>query len=168
MFQMNKERETMLIKRQIMYVVIAFMLSACGTILPGKLYSLHDGVVMEFQIERSYGTGGMYAQNIKTGESLSGQYTGTYKGGGTATTFGSGGYTGSTSNYTTGAMYQHSGQVNTTSTTFIPPTDATARGVLIGNKGTIIELYMEIRPGIVPKGHGEGIDNKGNRYQVQF
>lgn len=123
---------------------------------------------MEFQIERSYGTGGMSAQNSKSGESFSGQYTGTYKGGGTATTFGSGRYSGSTSNYSTGTIYQHSGQVTSSGTTFIPPSDATARGVLIGDKGTVIELYMEIRPGIVPKGHGEGIDNKGNRYQVQF
>lgn len=149
-------------------LVVVVLLSACGTTLPGKLYSLHDGTAMEFQIERSYGTGGMSAQNLKTGESFSGQYTGTYKGGGTATTIGRGSYTGSTSNYATGSMYQHSGSVNTTSTTFIPPRDATARGVLVGDKGTVIELYMEIRPGIVPKGHGEGIDNKGIRYQVQF
>lgn len=155
-------------KRSITCILIAFMLSACGTKLPGKLYSLDDGVVMEFQIERSYGTGGMYAQNFKTGENFSGQYTGVYKGGGTATTFGSGSYTGSSTNISTGTMYQHSGQVTSNSTTFIPPSNATARGVLIGDKGTVIELYMEIRPGIVPKGQGEGVDNKGNRYQIQF
>jgi len=128
------------IKNPITYIVVEFMLSACGTKLPGKLYSLHDGVVMEFQIERSYGTGGMYAQNLKTGESFSGQYTGTYKGGGTATTFGSGRYTGSTSNHSPGTMYQHSGQINSASTAFLPPPNATARGVLVGNKGTVIEL----------------------------
>ena len=147
---------------------IAMLLVACGTKLPGKLYSLEDGVVMEFQIERSYGTGDMYAQNLKTGEKFSGQYTGTYKGGGTTTTTGSGDYSGTTSSSSTGTIYRHSGSVSTSSTSFTPPSDATARGVLIGDKGTVIELYMDIRPGIVPKGHGEGIDNKGRRYQVQF
>jgi len=122
---------------------------------------------MEFQIERSYGTGGMYAQNPKTGENFSGQYTGTYKDGGSATTSSSGNYSGTVLN-TQGKIYQHSGQISSTSTTYIPPSDATARGVLIGDRGTVIELYMEIRPGIIPKGHGEGIDKKGNRYQVQF
>lgn len=136
--------------KRLFVIVVTTILAACGTTLPGKLYSLQDGVVMDFQIERSYGTGGMFAQNQKTGEKLTGQYTGTYKGGGTATTFGSGNH------------------FSFSSITFIPPSDATARGVLMGDKGTVIELYMEIRPGIVPKGHGEGIDNKGNRYQVQF
>ena len=155
--------------KQLVYLVtLLFLLSACGTKLPGKLYSLEDGVILDFQIERSYGTGGMYAQNLKTGEYFSGQYTGTYKGGGTATTSGSGQYSGTTTNVSTGTMYQNTGNISSSATTFIPPTDATARGVLIGDKGTVIELYMEIRPGIVPKGHGEGIDNKSRRYQVQF
>lgn len=158
-------------KHLFLAIITIIVVSGCGTTLttlPGKLYSLGDGAIMEFQIERSYGTGGIYAQNVKTGESFSGQYTGTYKGGGTVTSFGSGSYSGSTTSPLTGTMYQHSGQANSTSTTFIPPRDATARGVLVGDRGTVIELYMEIRPGIVPKGHGEGIDNKGNRYQVQF
>lgn len=149
-------------------IAASIILTACSATLPGKLYSLQDGIVIDFQIERSYGTGAMYAQNNKTGEKFTGQYTGTYKGGGTATTFGSGSYRGSTTSYAIGSMHQHSGNISSSSTTFIPPSDATARGVLIGDKGTVIELYMEIRPGIVPKGHGEGIDNKGNRYQVQF
>lgn len=156
------------LKQLVSLVATVLLLTACATKLPGKLYSLSDGVVMEFQIERSHGTGGMYAQNHKTGENFSGQYTGTYKGGGIATTIGSGRYTGSTTSHSTGNMYRHSGNISSTSTTFAPPSDATARGVLMGDKDTVIELYMEIRPGIVPKGHGEGIDNKGNRYQVQF
>lgn len=154
--------------KRLFSIVATLILTACGTTLPGKLYSLQDGVVMDFQIEKSHGTGGMYAQNNKTGEKFTGQYTGTYKGGGMETTIGSGSYRGSSTSYTTGSMYQHSGNVSSSSTKFMPPSDATARGVLMGDNGTVIELYMEIRPGIVPKGHGEGIDNKGNRYQVQF
>lgn len=155
-------------RKALLFFAVGVTLTACGTTIPGKLYSLQDGTVMEFKIERSYGTGGMSAQNHKSGEVFSGQYTGTYKGGGAATTVGTGQVSGSTSNFATGSTYQHSGQFTSNTTTFIPPSNATARGILIGDKGTVIELYMDIRPGIVPKGHGEGIDNKGFRYQVQF
>lgn len=154
--------------QRLFIIIILTLLTACGTKLPGKLYSIQDGVTMDFEIERSYGTGAMFAENRKTGEKFTGQYTGTYKGGGTATTMSSGLRRGTTTSVERGSIYQHSGTISSSSTTFIPPSDATARGILMGDKGTVIELYMEIRPGIVPKGHGEGIDNKGNRYQVQF
>lgn len=153
--------------RLAIYFIFVLALTACGTKLLGKLYSLDDGTAMDFQIERSNGTGGMFAQNLKTGENFTGQYTGTYKGGGVARTTEDGSYNGST-NRANGTLYQHSGNFRSNKTTFIAPTDATARGVLIGDKGTVIELYMEIRPGIVPKGHGEGVDNNDKRYQVQF
>lgn len=143
------------------------LLSACtGTKLPGKLYSLSDGNTMNFQIETSYGTGSMFAQDELTGESFSGQYTSTYKGGGAVTAVGGGRQTGTITS--PGNMYRYSGNTASTTTYFAPPTGATARGVLMGDKGTVIELYMEIRPGIIPKGHGTGIDNRGMRYQVQF
>ena len=157
----------MILIRNTIFIVLALTLTACSAKLLGKLYSLDDGTAMDFQIERSNGTGGMFAQNSKTGESFTGQYTGTYKGGGTATTTEDGSYAGST-NRANGTLYQQSGKFKSNRTTFIAPTDATARGVLIGDKGTVIELYMEIRPGIVPKGHGEGVDNHDKRYQVQF
>lgn len=157
----------MLMLRKAIFFVLALTLTSCSAKLLGKLYSLDDGVAMDFQIERSNGTGGMYAQNLKTGESFTGQYTGTYKGGGIASSIEDGSYAGSTYR-ANGTLYQHSGEFKSNRTTFIAPTDATARGVLIGDKGTVIELYMEIRPGIVPKGHGEGVDNRDKRYQVQF
>lgn len=153
-------------KKILIPILISILLAGCQSMLPGKLYSLQDANVMDFEIQTSYGTGDMTAYNHKTGERFTGQYTGTYKGGGTATSLGGGRYSGSS--YSSGTISQHSGRVSSTATTFIPPSDATARGVLMGDKGTVIELYMEIRPGIVPKGHGEGIDNHGNRYQVQF
>lgn len=160
-------KKIMILIRRAVFFVLILTLTSCGTKLLGKLYSLDDGTAMDFQIERSNGTGGMFAQNLKTGESFTGQYTGTYKGGGVATTTEDGSYTGSTSR-TNGTLYQHSGKFKTNRTTFIAPTDATARGVLIGDKGTVIELYMDIKPGIIPKGHGEGVDNHDKRYQVQF
>ena len=109
----------------------------------------------------------MFAQNLKTGENFTGQYTGTYKGGGVARTSEDGSYNGST-NRANKTLYQHSGRFKSNRTTCIAPTDATARGVLIDDRGTVIDLCMEIRPGIVPKGHGEGVDNNDKRYKVQF
>ncbi len=144
----------------------AVLLSACGTKLPGKFYELSDGTALEFQIERSYGMGGTYAQNPKTGEKFSGQYTAIAVGGGVAASFGNSSLSGTSTNLATGTMYRNTGAVANTTTTFVPPANATSRG--IGVRRTVIELYMMIRRGPVPKGHGEGVDNKGARYQVQL
>lgn len=129
----------------------ALLLAGCGISLPGKLYSLQDGTELKFEIETSFGTGAMRAENPKTGEKFEGQYTGTTSGG--------------------GVINAHS-RLNTGQTVntqvFVPPSSANARGILRGDKGTVIEIYLDIRPGPRPKGHGEGIDNNGVRYQVQF
>ncbi len=42
--------------------VIAISLAGCVAI-PGKMYSLKDGTELTFEIQRSYGTGDMSAQN---------------------------------------------------------------------------------------------------------
>lgn len=123
-----------------------------GTMLDGSLVSLKDGVVMPFQIERSRGTGALRATNPQTGEVFEGQYTGRFTGGGFATG----------SVFTPGVGY---------STVHLsrPPTGAEARGYLRGSKGTVISVALDIVPAILrPHGYGEGKDNKGNNYQVQF
>ena len=124
--------------------------ASLGT-LNGSMFSMKDGAELSFQIERSSGTGGMWATNLKTGEMFKGQYTGRYNDGGSsfATVRGSTGATG-------------------TVTVFTPPTSANARGFLRGDKGTVIDIYLDITPGIVPRGTGEGMDNSGIRYRVQF
>ena len=123
-----------------------------GTMLPGKMFSLNDGAQFEFEIQTSYGTGIMTAFNPANGEKFSGQYTGIYKGGGTE----QGVYTNSWG-FTTGSV-----------TTKSAPTGAVAKGVLVGDKGTVINVNMDIQPGARPTGFGEGVDNKGARYQIQF
>ena len=144
-------------------VVCACLLAGCvGTMLPGKLYSLGDApTVLEFQIEISFGTGKITAKNPKTGESFDGQYTGVmhHTAGSSAPIV-----------VPTGATALERGaQQGAAIAAAAPKADyATARGVLIGDKGTTIELTMEIQPGLKPSGHGEGQDNKGVRYQVQF
>ncbi len=133
-------------------LIATALLAGCGVALPGKIYALDDATVLSFEIETSYGTGDMRAHNPKTGETFTGQYTGTTKGGGYSY--------GSAVNWQTGQTV--SGSVYTA------PSSANARGVLIGDKGTVIEMFLDIKPGLRPKGHGEGRDNHGRRYQVQF
>jgi hypothetical protein len=134
-------------------LLLAAVLGLCaGCSLPGKLYALEDGTVLEFSIERSHGTGQMHVRNLGTGEVFEGQYTGITKGGGVL--IGTG-------------FNQQTGQ-STTTTGFMPATHANAGGVLIGDHGTVIELEMEIKPGPRPRGYGSGRDNQGRRYQVQF
>ena len=123
--------------------------------LKGKMVSLQGGEEFAFEIEKSTGTGGMWAANPKTGEVLQGQYTAKGSGGGYSTGSVSG--TNSAGRYTTQNV-----QI------FSPPTSANAQGYLRGDKGTVIEIYLEIKPGWTPTGFGPGNDNKGNRYQVQF
>lgn len=109
----------------------------------------------------------MYAQNVATGETFTGRYTGHYREGGLAMSQGMGTYSGISTQPGSTPIYT-SGTIATTSATFVPPTSADAGGILIGTKGTVIEVYLDITPGIVPSGVGTGIDNAGNRYQIQF
>jgi hypothetical protein len=119
--------------------------------LPGKMFDLSDGTEMTFEIQKSYGTGLMTAYNPATQERFSGQYTATFSGGGT----------------TRGTMTNSSGESSTVSIVS-PPQSANARGILKGDSGTIISISLDIQPGLRPRGHGEGIDNKSVRYQVHF
>ncbi len=150
-------------KRRLCIATATLLLAGCaGKMLPGKLYSLNDAAILDFQIQTSYGTGKLTAANPKTGERFEGQYTGTYENGGTTVsrvnTFDPAKAV--NRNNTPGQGY------NIVSNT--APTKATARGVLIGDKGTTIELFMNIVPGLRPTGHGQGTDNKGAKYQLQF
>lgn len=132
-----------------LFAMIVVALAACA--LPGKMYSLNDGTESAFEIQRSSGTGGMTAHNPKTGERFTGQYTATAIGGGTSR-----------------IDIDLGGTKSGTGTVYTPPSYANARGILRGDKGTVISVYLDIRPGLRPTGHGEGVENIGNRYQFQF
>ncbi len=136
----------------IILLITLSLISCAGKILPGKMYSLTNGTEMDFKIQTSYGTGSLSAFNPSTGENFTGQYTGTYQGGGSSH----------------GTIYNANGNRAATVATYSPPTNANARGILKGDKGTIISIYLDIQPGFRPTGHGEGIDNNNVRYQVQF
>ena len=140
---------------------LALFLNACGTVLPGKLYQLSDATVLEFEIETSTGTGAMRATHPKTGEKFTGQYTGVTRGSAPIVVMQQ--PPAGNTHFERG-MQQGAAQAAAQGR----PTYATARGILIGDKGTTIQLLMEIQPSLRPKGSGEGTDNKGERYQVQF
>lgn len=148
--------------RWISALFLALVLTGCGTPLTGKLYSLKDATTLTFEIETSMGTGDMRATNPKTGEKFAGQYTGIRKSSTVLLPAGTGNKPPSPGESFVRGLNGQAGD------TLIVPGYATARGVLTGDKGTMIELFMEIQPGLRPKGHGEGTDNKGGRYQVQF
>jgi hypothetical protein len=117
--------------------------------IPGKMFSLKDGTELAFSAQYSTGSGILTANNPSTGENFTGQYTGIYTGGGVSTTKGGGLFSSSV-------------------TTTTAPTGAKIAGILKGDKGTIINITMEIQPGLNPTGFGEGVDNNGVHYQIQI
>jgi hypothetical protein len=101
---------------------------AAGQMIPGIIYSLKDGGIINCSIEYSNGQGKMEAQNPQTGEKFTGIYTGV----------------------------------------FMNELMAKCKGILIGDKGTIISLTMEINIGNawnLPFGYGDGEDNNNIKYQ---
>lgn len=127
------------------------------TMIPGRIYCLKDGTELQFAIERTNGQGSMTATNLTTGE----RFTGTYS-----------------AMVTEGGAVEHSTLANNWGTTTgtvsktTMATKAVGRGILRGDKGTIISLTLEIKPSynpaINPSGFGEGTDNHGLVYQIQF
>ena len=134
----------------IVCLLLAVMLCACSTktgrMLPGKMYSMQDGAELEFRIETSRGSGGLEAVNLETGEHFTGHYAASYVGGGSAV-----------------------GLLDDVPMVMVAaPTGANAQGILRGDRGTVIGIYLTIKPGDTPTGHGEGKDNRGQLYQVYF
>ena len=120
------------------------------------MYNLQDGTEFDFAIQRTSGAGSLYARNLKTGEVFSGHYTAMLVNGGSST-----------------GTYQNAWGFKAGSvTTSRPATNAVGKGILRGNKGTVISFSMDIKPSwdarIYPSGFGEGTDNKGEKYQLQF
>ena len=55
--------------------VAAFLLAGCGGMIPLKIYS-DSGKVLDFEIEKSSGTGRVTARDNTTGEQFAGEYVG--------------------------------------------------------------------------------------------
>jgi hypothetical protein len=149
-------------KKNILMLSLLILALGCATVkpaqktmLPGKIYSLKDGTALSFTIEMAVNSGDMTAYNPLTNENFTGRYTGIFTGGGVS------------QSTATNNWGNTSGKVTTVS----GPTGAKVKGILRGDKGTVIDLNMDVQPGTVrnpPTGIGEGIDNNGLHYQVQF
>ena len=97
----------------------AALLTGCaGGMLQGSMYRLDNGAQWPFGIQTSYGTGNLTASDPQSGESFTGQYTATARGGGNS--FGT----------VNGMSRSMSGQmISTTGTvqTYSPPDSAAAK-----------------------------------------
>lgn len=145
--------------------LLTFLFSGCAVapptptgpiMIPGHMFSLKDGTELTFAIERSSGVGIMTARNLTTGEEFTGNYTAMVVDGGVST-----------------GTYKNAWGTNTgTVTTNTQATRGVGKGILRGNMGTVISISMDINPSynprINPSGFGEGTDNNGIKYQVQF
>lgn len=135
--------------RFLVYILTAVVLSGCiamGTMLPGRIYAEPNGQVLQFSIEKSRGQGKMTAYNPQTDERFTGEYSAMYVGGSSTV-----GMVGGKN------VVLHQG-----------PTGANGKGVLVGDKGTMIRLFLEIESGNRPTGHGTGTDQEGKRYEIFF
>ena len=127
--------------------LLAALLAGCvGGMIPGRMYTAASGRTLPFSIQTSYGNGKMEALDPATGEKFTGEYAAFYKG--------------------EESVHGHVGEAEVS--LYKPPTGANAHGILVGDKGTTIRLYFEIKPGLRPTGYGTGTDQNGNRYEVFF
>lgn len=135
-----------------------------GDMLPCEMISLTDGtrLICEVEFTSSLQRGGiMTAMNPVTNESFKGEYRVTMSGGGSSTAV------------VTDQWGFASGTVKTKSDF----TSAVARGFFKGDKGTVIDVSMDLLPvknnsdGYSFQffsGQGTATDNHDNRYQIYF
>lgn len=142
-------------------LLMATLLTGCavgnqytgGQMIPGRLISLADGTLIPVQLELSYGSGRMTAINSATGETFTGNYTAVRED--------------KYIQYSKETFWgtENAGQAVEVSSS-VPAT-----AILVGNKGTVINIKMHIKPGdnqVLPIGYGDGEDNKGGKYNFQF
>lgn len=121
-----------------------------GAYIPGRIVSLSDGKILPMQIELSYGSGHMKAVNPDTGETFDGIYTAI--------------------NETKSSAVSRPGLFGDQDVASETTVSDLAQGsaVLVGSKGTVIDVKMTIKAGSPPIGFGEGVDNAGKKYRIQF
>lgn len=121
-----------------------------GDMIPGRIISLSKGTLLPMQIQLSYGSGRMTAVNPATGESFEGNYTAIQD--------------------TKHVQYSRPTLLGNQEThqAVESSTSVPASAVLVGNKGTVLSIKMQIKAGNPPIGFGEAVDNKGDKYNVQF
>jgi hypothetical protein len=140
---------------RIVVCLLALLLSGCategyapGTMLPGRIISLADGTTLPMQYEFTSGSGKMTATNPVTAEFFQGTYTAVLE--------------------TRVHTHQSNSLFGNDDTSVETADVAQGSAVLVGNKGTVLNLKLQVKVGNPPSGFGEGEDNKGVKYNVQF
>jgi hypothetical protein len=154
-------------KKLIVFIILmSLMFAGCAVapppqtdqiiMIPCSMFSLKDGTEFVFAVEYKFKNGIMTARNLTTGEEFHGNYTAIFP-----------------PRELSKSTYQNvwggnAGSVTTTTNN----TRGTGKGILIGDKGTVISVTMDIIPtynrSIFPSGFGEGRDNNGTQYQLQI
>jgi hypothetical protein len=136
-------------------ILLALLLCGCATegnkygdMLPGRIISLADGTTLAMQYELTSGSGKMIATNPVTGEILQGMYTAVLE--------------------TKVHTHQSNSLFGSDDTSTETGDVAEGTAVLVGNKGTVMNLKLHVKVGNPPTGFGDGEDNKGVKYNVQF
>lgn len=132
--------------------VAALLLAGCGGMIPGHLYS-DSGKVLDFEIEKSYGSGHVTARDNTTGEQFAGEYVAIRE-----TISASGSSVAMSGNRL--ATGFGSGTVSSNM--------ANATAFLTGDKGSSLNCQMTIQAGLSPHGIGDCFDKNGVKYHVQF
>lgn len=133
------------------------------TWLVGSLTRMEDGNVMEFRIQTAMAIGGSATAGVMavdpvTTNHFTGQYVGIMNSGSSSS------ISGMDAEFSNGNSAFYSSTTNHR----WQSDNANTRATLNDGHGTVIRLRMTIHAGWVPHGMGEGIDNKGNHYEVMF
>jgi hypothetical protein len=150
--------------RLVPFMILLSLLMACATypngdllMVQGKMLSVKDGSVMHLEIE-NYATGQlMTGANQTTGERFKGNYAIVNEGS-------------SSTGVVTNSFGFTTGQINTNSSKLI------LKGMLKGDRGTIIDVTVYLGPSVVKytspgtwnqdRFYGEATDNFGTKYQI--
>jgi hypothetical protein len=140
---------------RIVVALLAVLLCGCategyeyGAMLPGRIVSLADGTTLAMQYEFSSRTGKMIATNPVTSETFQGTWTAVQE--------------------THVRTHQDNSLFGSDDTSVDTSDVADGSAVLVGNKGTVLNLKLHVKAGNPPSGFGDGEDNKGVKYNVQF
>lgn len=124
-----------------------------GSMLPGKIISLSDGNILSMEIQLtplSSPSGKMTAIDSKGNEKFNGTYTCIVE----------------TKIVQDSKPSFWGSQETKTSQEVSDVVPGVA--VLVGDNGTVINIKMKIKAGNPPIGFGEGEDNRGKKYTIQF
>jgi hypothetical protein len=134
-------------------IVLAAFVSGCaGGMIPGKIYS-DSGKVLDFEIEKSRGTGRVTALDNTTGEQFAGEYVGIRE---------------TISSTNSGVILSGNRTTNGFGSSTVSSNMANATAFLTGNQGGSLTCQMAIQAGISPHGIGDCVDKAGVKYHVQF